>query len=181
MTKILKHNVPFFSQKADIKEADWKPRGCGITALKMALGYWHENDSTNRSPDLVDLIRTGSEVGAYIEDVGWSHSGLVEIAKQYGYEGKNYDLVPEKTEPKMAFAKMSAELEKHPVLASVYKKFEPGLSGGHIVTVTGLDNDSIYMNDPEEIDAKLGTKKMELKKFLKGWKKRYIVIYPNNN
>lgn len=175
---MIKHDVPFFSQKSHISDKDWQPKGCGVTALKMIMHHWNAQNKIHLSPAIAELISHGQNVNAYIPNVGWSHRGLVNIARNFGYDGQNYDLVPAGTPPQEAFSQLLTHLEKHPVLASVHPKFDQQNKGGHIVTLTGFHNDSVLIHDPEEEDHKSGIKSLELKRFLNGWKKRYIVIYP---
>jgi ABC-type bacteriocin/lantibiotic exporter with double-glycine peptidase domain len=61
------------------------------------------------------------------------------------------------------------------VIASIYYKFDPESPLPHLVVIDGMENNTIYYNDPA---AKTGEKKISVSDFQKGWKKRFIVIRP---
>jgi len=172
----IRYSVPFFSQYSDIQSHLWQYRGCGIIALKMLLEYWHTQKPELQSPSIEELLKKSFDIGAYIENIGWSHSGLVEIAKRYGYGGYNKDLAHIPAED--AWQEFLEDLERFPVMVSAYKHFDPEIKGGHIIVVTGKDEERLYVNDPLEGNEERGKQIIDLKKFLAGWKQRYIVVYP---
>ena len=173
---MIKHEVPFYSQKTHITEKEWQPKGCGVTALKMILEYWKLNNPVNQSPHIAELMAKGLDIKAYVTDIGWSHQGLVNLAHNFGYGGYNMDLA--KISREEAWDILTADLIKYPLIVSVYPKFDPDKIGGHIVTLTGMYDGMISLHDPEEASANLGTKIIKEENFLKGWKQRYIVIKP---
>ena len=175
---MVKHNVPFFSQKTDIDKEYWQLRGCGITALKMVMHHWNTRGAIHASHSIADLISHGQSINAYIPNIGWSHPGIVNVAKKFGYDGQNYDPVLSQTEIHIAFEQMLTELKKYPILASVFPNFDPTIKDGHIIVVTGFDGTNVHINNPVEKTPTLGVKGLDLTSFLNGWKKRYIVIYP---
>lgn len=170
--------VQLVSQQTDLQDPEWQYRGCGIAALKMVMNYWQASDEVNASPPIDELLAAGLKLNAYVQNIGWSHAGLVNIAKQYGYDGKNYDLAGSDAET--AWSSLMEQLRNGPVMASVYSKFDSARGGGHIVLLTGIDGNTVYLNDPEEITSEQGLKTMELADFLTAWKKRYIVIFPQD-
>ena len=172
----VKHKVPFFSQKTHILEVEWQPKGCGVTALKMIMEYWKQKNPMNISPQIPDLIATGLEIKSYVKDIGWSHQGLVNLAYKYGYGGYHMDL--SKINTGEAWQMLKTDLDKYPVMVSVYPHFDAGKTGGHIVTLTGLNNGLVSFNDPEEETEMAGSKTIPKTDFLKGWKQRYIIIKP---
>jgi|SRR3989344_2586955 len=161
--------VSAYSQFLDVEDKKWKSRSCGIVSLKSVLEYWGIKESTKY------LIELGLKKDAYISGVGWKHGGLVSIAKEFGLFGENYDWFLE--EPHEAFLKLISYLKKYPVLASVYKNFKLGGSG-HLIILTGYENDQIFFNDPDSKTKKGISKKISFEKFLNGWKRRIIVIRP---
>src|SRR3989344_8127218 len=169
------YKIRLVSQQNEL-HPEWQYRGCGISSLKMVMNYWHAVDATNASPPIDELLATGLKLYAYVQNIGWSHAGLVNIARQYGYEGQNYDLASSDIET--AWESLKAQIKTGPVMVSVYSQFGPTCGGGHIVVVTGLDGDMVYLNDPEEASQEAGVKIMTLEDFLRSWKKRYIVIRP---
>ena len=160
--------VTLYSQFLDVEDKNWKIRACGIVSLKVVLEYWGIKEN------IKDLIDLGLKKNAYISGVGWKHDGLVSVAKEFGFSGMNYDWF--KDEPKDAFEKLLPNLEKYPVIASIYNNFKLGGSG-HLVVLLGYQNGQIFFNDPDSKTRKGIQKKVGLEKFLTGWKRRIIVIY----
>lgn len=161
--------VPVYSQFLDVKEKKWRSRACGIVALKMVLDFW----GIKKSAD--ELIKLGLKKDAYIQGVGWKHKGLVLVAKKFGFKARNYDWYKDSYE--VSFKKLLPKLKKYLVIASIYKNLKPGKSG-HLVVLTGYENDQIFFNDPNSKTRGGIHKKVAAEKFLSGWKRRIIVIYP---
>lgn len=175
---MLNYKLQLISQQTELQDPEWQYRGCGIAALKMVMNYWHALSEVNVSPPIDELLAAGLKLNAYVQNIGWSHAGLTNVAKQCGYDGKNYDLADSNADT--AWKSLMKQLKNGPVMASVYSQFDPTLGGGHIVVLTGIDDNTVYLNDPEEASQEAGTKTMELNDFLKAWKKRYIVISPDD-
>jgi len=77
MTKdIVIENIPVVDQ-LEASDKFWKYRACGVAVIKMILVS--QNKDLNRI-SLDDLIKEGLECGAYLENVGWRHQGLVCLA-----------------------------------------------------------------------------------------------------
>jgi hypothetical protein len=177
----MNHTVPFSSQYTDLGHHEWRARGCGIASLHMVLGYWHTLDEYNQLPKLDELLERGRAIGAYREGVGWTHTGLVNLACEYGYNGFNADFAPQGPTPmsaELAWRNLAEELARGPVLASVYAGLDAARGGGHIVVVTGMQDGLVRFNDPEEISAREGQRILALDIFLSAFKRRYIVIRP---
>jgi hypothetical protein len=176
-------DVPFSSQYADLGDHEWRARGCGVASLKMMMDFWHGRNAANRTASLDELLRAGLAIGAHMKDIGWTHRGLVELAKQYGYEGYNMDLAPQSPNPKtldQAWTSLVHELERGPVMVSVWRYFEPEPHGGHMVVVTGWDGQLVALNDPIEMSEREGRKLLALESFLHAFKQRYVVIRPRS-
>jgi hypothetical protein len=175
------YDVPFSSQYADLGHHEWRARGCGIASLKMVMDFWHAQNSANKTIPLDDLLQAGLAMNAYIPDVGWSHRGLAALAQQYGYEAYNVDVAPNSPTPKTkqeAWNMLVAELERGPLLVSVFSRFDPESRSGHIITMTGWDGHLVAFNDPVEMDAWEGKKLLALRTFLPAFKQRFIVVRP---
>lgn len=175
------HDVPFVSQYQGITDPGWQYRGCGITSVKMMLDFWHSLDAAHRTDDLDSLLSQGLRSGAYLDNIGWRHRGLVDLARLYGYDGYNVDASekgPMPRTPLSAWELLMRDLEKGPVLASVYRQLDPERGGGHIIIVTGYENGLVHLNDPEEFLAADGRKNMALEGFLPAFKNRFIVLRP---
>lgn len=178
---MVRHDVPFLSQYTDLGDHQWRARGCGIVALKMALDFWHSRDPVNRTGSLDELLRDGIAIGAYREGIGWSHGGLAALARQYGYEAFNADWAPNGPTPKSAadaWEALLAELADGPVLASVWSGLDPDRGGGHIILITGFSDDLAAFNDPEERTEWEGRKLMAPERLLRAFKRRYVVVRP---
>jgi hypothetical protein len=171
------HEIPFSSQYTDLGDHEWRARGCGVASLKMVMDFYNASSA----PSLDELLKTGREIGAHIEGVGWSHFGLVRLAQRYGLDGFNADWAERSPTPKTAedaWAILASELEHGPVLASVYNGMDPIRGGGHIVVITGFHNGLVFFNDPEQMVEREGRRILALGVFLLAFKRRYIVIRP---
>ncbi|MDO8516180.1 MAG: C39 family peptidase [bacterium] len=160
--------VPFFSQIKDIHSAKWKNIGCGIASLAMIIDYYYPG-----SVSVNTLLKEGIASGAYIKDVGWKHLSLARLARPYGLEGMNYDL--SSLGKADAFARFKEFLDKGPLIASVYYKFDPKSPIPHLVVINGIEGNRVYYNDPAGL---AGGKEISVADFMKGWKKRFIVVRP---
>lgn len=163
------YDVPFSSQYTDLGHHEWRARGCGIASLKMVMDFWHAQNAAKQTVSLDELLQAGLARGAYLEHVGWKHRGLAELAQHYGYEAYNVEGA--------SWEMLLAELERGPVLASVFSRFDPSSRDGHIIAVTGWDGALVAFNDPIKLDAREGKKLLALQTFLPAFKQRYIVIH----
>lgn len=160
--------VPFFSQFTDISKAEWRTVGCGIASLAMLIDYYKPGETT-----VDDLLDEGIASDAFLDDAGWIHQGLVDLAKAHGLTGEPHDLSPESMSD--AFAQFSHTVENGPVMASVHYTFEPTNPIPHLVVITGIDDDTVYYNDPSEPS---GNGSISAQKFKASWKQKYIAIRP---
>lgn len=175
----MRYNVPFVSQYEGITDPAWRWRGCGIVALHMVMRFWHSRNPLRAAPSVEALLGRGIEIGAYREGIGWTHRGLVDVARQFGYDGFNADHAPNSPTPKSAeevWQLISDALREGPVLASVYHYLDPTHGGGHIIVITGVEDDLVSFNDPEEVNENEGKKFIARSRFLQGFKNRFIVI-----
>ncbi len=163
------HKVPKYSQHLHIKNKDWKTKTCGIAGLCMILEYFDKKIPAEM------LLNQGLKIKAYLPGIGWKHKGIVKLAKKFRLNGKNFDWA--KLNTKTAFLKLKNYLKKYPILASIHLNFNPK-NGGHLVVITGISETKIFYNDPDSKTEKQISKSIPIKKFLTGWKKRIIVIYP---
>jgi len=178
------HTVPFSSQYADLGHHEWRARGCGIASLHMVMRFWHAADPALGMPTLDALLERGRAIGAYRDGIGWSHGGLVTLAREYGYTGYNVDHAangPTPHDTDASWAALTTELDRGPVLVSVYSGLDPDRGGGHIVVVTGAADGLVFFNDPEEMHAWEGRRILALPAFLRVYKRRYIVIRPGSS
>ncbi|MEK7590416.1 MAG: C39 family peptidase [Patescibacteria group bacterium] len=161
-------NVPFYSQFSDISAPEWRKLSCGIADLAMIINFYKPGAV---SADI--LLQEGIAAGAFIDDAGWSHQGLVNLARAYGLTGSTHDL--SNLDMDAAFVELEKFLKNGPVIASVYYTFDPNSPIPHLVVVNGVKDGEVYYNDPAGQGA---NEKISIVDFMRGWKKRFIVIKP---
>lgn len=162
-------NVPYHSQITEIASHTWQMQGCGITSLAMIIDYYNKADTVS----VESLLKQGIVSGAFIHNVGWSYAGLINLSKKYDLDGTTYDLAGLST--KTAFTKLKDELKGGPVVVSIYYKFDPKNALSHMIVIDGIDNDTVYYNNPS---GTAGVNQISATKFLSAWKKRFIVFRP---
>jgi hypothetical protein len=174
------YDVPFVSQQV-YTNPEWRRYGCGIASLKMVLDYWHRQDPRNRTDEVDNLYAAGVASGAFNPAFGWVHAGLVGLGRSLGYDGFNLDFAPNGRTPKSAedaLKQLEIELGQGPVIASVYRGFDPARGGGHLVVVTDVSGGTIGLNDPEPLHESDGRRLMPVPQFLLAFKNRFIVVHP---
>jgi predicted double-glycine peptidase len=160
--------VPFYSQFTDIASASWKKVGCGVASLAMIIDFYTPNAVSVNA-----LLSQGISLGAYDYSAGWTYNGLISLSEKYGLSGESYDL--KKLTSADALSQFKTYVQNGPVIASVHYKFDPKSKIPHLVVINRIVDDTIYYNDPA---AKTGDKQISTADFLKGWKKRFIVMRP---
>ncbi len=161
--------VPFYSQLKDISDPKWQKLGCGVTSLAMIIEYFEPGSISS----IDTILKEGINAGAYLNGAGWIHQGLVDLSKQYGFNGQPFDLSGQNMDS--SFAHISKSLEDGPVIASVYYTFDPKNPIPHLVVLNSVSDGKVYYNDPAE---KSGGNTLSISEFKRGWKKRYITIRP---
>lgn len=128
--------IPVVDQLKDTSDDYWKDKTCGICSLKMLLSFC---DIKNKDIFVMDLVGQGLELNAYLEGVGWKHSGLVEIARRYGVNMDFQKIFPKTSdERKKVLNLIDSNLNNgKPVIVSVFWGFNPE-NGGHLVVVNGF-------------------------------------------
>lgn len=164
--------IPTYSQYLDVASADWQNRACGIVSLKMVMDFWGKKTKIIY-PTIDDLISKYSK-STYISKVGWSHKGLVTIAKHLKLKGENFDWI--NYSAKDAFVLMETKLALAPVIASIYKNLNHRLPG-HLIVITQIKNGKVFYNDPDSKTRNKIKCVASLQKFLEGWKRRIIIIH----
>lgn len=173
-SKIYKINP--ISQFIDIIDKNWQTKSCGIASLFMAMSWWYPKLEKNI---LSEMIEAGLNINAYIPNIGWSHKGLVNLLKQYGLDGENYDYF--KKDNDFAFKEMLRCLQIGPIIISIYPKFDPNKSGGHLITIYGFKKTgnkfNFFIADPEAKAKGKILYTISQEKLKNGWKKRFIKIW----
>lgn len=160
--------VPFYSQFTDITAPEWKKVSCGIASVAMVIDYYSELTPV---PDV--LLAKGIAAGSFLSDAGWTHAGLIDLARPYGLAGSSVSLAGLSVAE--AFASFADVVREGPVLASVHYTFEPTNPIPHLVVVTAVQDGLVYYNDPAE---PTGGGSLTVDKFKRAWKQRYIEIRP---
>lgn len=159
-------DVPFYSQFQDIPAVEWQKKGCGIASLAMAIDFYNSDDvSVSR------LLKEAIVSGAYVKNVGWSHQGLTDLVSKYGLIGEIHDF--NKFKAQKALIELKEILKDGPVIASIHNKFDPKATLGHLVVLTGYDDQYVFYHDPAGPKAQ---KKISNAGFLAGWKRRIISV-----
>ena len=109
----------------------WSDNICGLACLKMIIKRFFPKSDVNLS----DLLKQGLKLGAYQEDSGWIHQGLINIAKYWGLLGKREKFFSnlEKIAEQLLLGNL--------VVVSVTPGFEVEGNysrGGHLVVVAGF-------------------------------------------
>jgi hypothetical protein len=88
-------SIPFYSQTVNFEGEDsgfpnqdeidrWQSNCCGIACARMIIDY-----HTGTNVRYWDLLQRGLQLRAY-NDIGWIHKGLVDLAAEYGVEGRTH-------------------------------------------------------------------------------------------
>jgi len=162
--------VPFYSQFTDITSPTWKKAGCGIASVAMLIDYY-----TTSAVSVDGLLKEGLAANSFIANAGWSHAGLIDLAKKRGLTGRGVDLAGSTMSG--AFDALTTALDEGPVMASVHYTFEPTNPIPHLVVITGVKDGMVHYNDPAE---KSGNGSITISKFQNSWKKRFIEIRPTS-
>lgn len=160
------YNVPLYSQISDISSVEWKQKGCGVADLAMLIEFYKPKTTTVQK-----VLENALASGAYQKNVGWKHEGLADLAADYDLSGRTYDF--SKSNKNTALNQFKDIIKEGPAIASIHRGFDPKSSFGHLIVVTGFDDNLVYYNDPGKRD---GIRKVSITNFMNGWKKRLIVV-----
>lgn len=134
---------------------------CGVACLKMAI-----DQLKGSSPSLEALTQEGLDLGAYDEEKGWIHEGLLTLAKRHGLNGKRKNIGQN-----VEF--LEEKIHHSPVIISVARHYlnpqkAAGKKGGHLILISGASADGAWMiKDPYE-PAVLEIQPQELMKTFSG-------------
>jgi len=188
------NTVPFYPQKWDLSQ--WKALGfsseedarywerscCGILCLQMAAEYYTKKTYTTHS-----VIEQGRALGAYTDEYGWSHAGLVQLAGELGMEAERGAYAPDDIARtldagglviisiKWGFRSQKSFKER----LRFWKKY-----GGHLALVIGVErtNNKITHFIVHHTSIREGynweAQSVPLAQFKKGYTGRGITIFP---
>jgi len=166
-------SVPEYSQYLDIVLEEWKSRSCGIVSLQMILEY-----TLHKKFDGDELIKRGLALDGFILGVGWKHQALVDIAHDLGCDAQRYDWVM--LDDQEALGRLKEMLMVGPIIVSIYSNLDPSTKNGHLVVVTGIERGKVFYNDPATKIREDIKRSAPIEEFMKGWKKRAILISKKN-
>lgn len=159
-----------YSQHLDVVDKSWRPRACGIVALKTTM-----DELGARTPDIDRLITIGLELGAYQEEVGWRHQGLIDIAEQFDLRGQMYDWTDQPPDEAIEALRKILRENPHTTIASIGKDFKPE-NGGHLIVLRCVMGQRILYYEPNSF-SRLRIKRWKgIDRFRAAWRQRIIVI-----
>ncbi|OHA84189.1 MAG: hypothetical protein A2408_01940 [Candidatus Yonathbacteria bacterium RIFOXYC1_FULL_52_10] len=168
-------NVPYYSQRVNVTDADWQWRACGVACVAMVLAH------RGTAISLDALIEEGRAIGAYRDTIGWVHDGLVKLAAQHGValmrkefkgEGENGAQLLDVGVNEI----VAAVEEGRTVLVSAAKGFDDATKP-HLVLVVGFEIEEgvvkgLYYHDPDAYTEKEGKGQfVTLDRFKRFWRK----------
>jgi len=187
----MKLNIPYYSQRTDVKDIEWQACSCLVLSIKMVSEFL---GAENISAD--DLIKEGVCVGAWDGNY-WKHDEVIRLLRNHGIsayaqEFKTVDVNIQNSEMnpgvrsedllKKGIEKIVNNLNGGlPTIVSIYKYFTEK-DRHHAVVIIGYEKDGdiikgFYYHDPESKEEKGGDNlSVELDIFKKGWKKLAIFV-----
>ncbi len=190
----MKLNLPFYSQYSELVESEWQVRSCAILCLKIVMEFMGvENVSIS---ELIkegiaisqDLTKKGKQQSGYTNDFGWGHDLLVMLFRNKGIISyrQEFRSLDEKNATEFinfGINKIAKSIQAgFPVLASVFKDVNNPRISGHMVVISGIEEDDggirgFSISDPEEKNEAEGKNKLvDIRIFKKVWKKLAIFV-----
>ena len=155
--KYLIPEVPFYGQDWDLarwqelgfrsyEDAEyWRRSSCGVLSLKMAIDAGRLKKSEPLSPAIIDYIKKGQEIGAYTDAKGWSHQGLVNLAREFGAQAVAKSYVNEEEIKNMLLSSVlpiiSIKWNFETVKSLKERIFFWKKFGGHLAVVVGFEEE----------------------------------------
>lgn len=144
--------IPLVNQTKDTGNKKWSSKSCAICALKMVMGW--KDPGLTETP-VMTLVKNGLGAEGYLEEVGWKHKALVDLAGRYGVKMSFMEkFFRTKTQKTKGLGMVNKKLTAgEPVLVSVFYKFKKD-NGGHVVVLHGLRKNKnrvtgYFIQDPE--------------------------------
>ena len=78
----IKIDLPVCNQFDEQHDPQWAHRICAVCSLWMRLKL---HDPKFNVP-VMDLVKIGLAKDGYLENIGWKHKAIVELAKDFGLE-----------------------------------------------------------------------------------------------
>ena len=122
--------VPYFSQYRDIRDADHRLRGCGMTSTYMVLKYFGADVSS-----LDDETEKGMAEGGFGPS-GWYHDYFVKLFRSYGFPCERREHLRER---EVADFRESLKTGNPVIISVVRRLWDQRLF--HMVVLTGYRED----------------------------------------
>lgn len=166
------NKVVLVNQLFDTGDENWSSRSCGICVLKM-LAVFKRPELKN--VPVMTLLNHALERNGYIENVGWRHQVLVDVAALYSVPldfQKDFFNTPEKK--KIGVKIVNEKLRSGtPVAVSVLKEFSIKDSA-HLVVIKGFAKLGPFVRGYKIVDSYPGKRgnryTISKKEFLAGWR-----------
>ncbi len=122
----------------------WAPRLCGIVCAKMVI----DSNAPRPAPSVATLTRQGLDLGGYqvhdaegsLVDRGWFYRPLVELARQFDFEGAVQTSIPVEELCIGVLDNRVFVVSVHPgVIRGDLDVAPQGARGGHLVVVVGFE------------------------------------------
>lgn len=172
MTKDYIINISLVNQRKDTKDKNWAHKTCAICSLKMVLSW---NNKKLDKLSVMRLVREGLKFDGYLENIGWKHKALVDIALKYNLRLHFLKKFPKTNSEKLAKLKLIDRqiLKGIPVIVSIFYKLD-SKNGGHMVLIHGLKkkDDKVIGYHIQDPDPNFKGHNYYLSKniFLNGWR-----------
>lgn len=187
----MKLDIPYYSQFDGITMLEWKEKGCAPTCLKMCMDFYLEKNK-KIAPTIDDLIKEGETIGAYLENIGWKHDGLVRVAHNHGvpayaeeFRSVEVDVLNKTFSDNplqgdlidIGIQRIRNSLDRGtPVIVSIQNHV-----GSHQVVVTGYEDNlgsttGFYISDPDNRNSEKKSVFMPMTDFLAIWRKFAIFV-----
>ncbi len=147
----IKIDVPLCNQFDSGHDPAWVRRICAICSLWMLLKL---HDFKFDVP-VMELVQQGLNNNGYMENIGWRHRGIVELAATHGLSLQFAEKFFYTSEEKQIGAGIISEnlRNNQPVIVSIFHHLNPA-KGGHMVVVHGLQQFQgqaigYYIQDPD--------------------------------
>lgn len=167
MKNEIKIKLPVCDQFDQMHDKEWAHRICAICSLWMLLKLHDPKFGIS----VMDLVKRGLAKDGYLENVGWKHLVIIELANDFGLElqyAKKFFYTPEEKESGLLTINRNLE-NGQPVLVSVRH-----LKDSHMLVVHGFKESGgevigYYIQDP---DGRFRGHNYFLTKseFLSGWR-----------
>jgi hypothetical protein len=168
----------YFVSQDEVGDEYWSKRSCGICALKMLMVF---KKPELKNVSLITLINKALELNGYINNIGWKHQSLVDLANSYGVSlgfQKEFFDTPEKKKIGIKMINKNL-LSGMPVAVSILKDFKIKGSA-HMVIVEGLLKVGPFIVGYKIADPYFGEKGnhyiVSKRKFLNGWRGGMIYL-----